>query len=276
MAHSQRSTWRIVGLVPIAALAGAPSAQTPLQLCLGLTPGREPHGPVTPSPTTMQYCRQLLAWDLYEQAGRLFQSGDHAGAARVALQAAQGGNPEAQLRVAMLYPKGDGVPKDANAALRWMRAAAAQGEPMAEDLLGTIYEYGRSTSFYQIADDWDEAAKLWQASASQGYVKASSAWDEPTSMESASLSITSRFMPVAGSQTPGLAKRIAYSGRSRRDGAASGNCSRISYSPGVKLAETRNVVDSEGIQRRGSEDSGMRWLAAVVRLRRIKNTGRGL
>jgi TPR repeat protein len=172
MAHSRRRTWQVVGLVAmVAALAGTASAQTLLQRCLGLTPGREPHGPVTPSPATMQYCRQLPAWDLYEQAGRLFQSGDHAGAARVALQSAQAGNPEAQLRVAMLYPKGDGVPKDANAAFRWMRAAAAQGEPMAEDLLGTIYEYGRSTGFYEIGDDWDEAAKLWQASAGQGYVK---------------------------------------------------------------------------------------------------------
>jgi len=170
-----RSIRRALGmaafLMTLTALTGAASAQTLLQRCLGLTPGREPRGPVTPSPATMSYCRQLPAWNLYEQAGQLFQAGDHAGAARLALQAAQAGNPEAQLRVAMLYPKGDGVPRDAAAALRWMQAAAAQGEPMAEDLLGTIYEYGRSTGFYAIADDWDKAAGLWQASATQGYAK---------------------------------------------------------------------------------------------------------
>ncbi|HEX3746769.1 MAG TPA: tetratricopeptide repeat protein [Bryobacteraceae bacterium] len=172
MALIQWPTLRIAMLITfLPPLTPVASAQTLLQRCLGLTPGRELHGPVTPSPATMSYCRQLPAWNLYDEAGRLFQSGDHAGAARVALQAAAAGNPEAQLRVALLYPKGDGVPKDAAAAFRWMRAAAAQGEPMAQDLLGTIYEYGRSTGFYAIGDDWDEAAKLWQASAAQGYAK---------------------------------------------------------------------------------------------------------
>ena|SRR5579884_1872773 len=70
----------------------------------------------------------------------------------------------------MIYPKDDGLPVDASAPLRWMKAAAAQGEPMAEDLLGTIYEYGRSTGFYSVADDWDLAAHSWQTSASQGFM----------------------------------------------------------------------------------------------------------
>ncbi len=148
-------------------------AQTMLQRCLGIVPGQEPRGPVGPSPATMTYCQQLPGWSLYDQAGQRYQAGDHVGAARLALQAAEAGNPLAQLRMAMLYPKGDGVPVDASAALRWMKAAAAQGEPMAQDLLGTIYEYGRSAGhgFYPITDDWDMAAKLWQASASQGFMK---------------------------------------------------------------------------------------------------------
>jgi len=165
------SLWRMGTMAALMAIGGAATAQTLLQRCLGIVPGQEPRGAVGPSPARMSYCQQLPAWNLYEQAGQRFQAGDHTGAARLALQAAEAGNPMAQLRVAMLYPKGDGVPKDAAAAFRWMRAAAAQGEPMAQDLLGTIYEYGRSTGFYDVADDWDMAARLWQASAAQGYLK---------------------------------------------------------------------------------------------------------
>jgi hypothetical protein len=150
---------------------GITSAETMLQHCIGVVPGQEPRHKLGPSPETMSYCRQLPAWSQYEQAGQRYQAGDHAGAARLALQAAEAGNPLAQLRVGMMYPKGDGVPVNTTAALRWIRAAAAQGEPAAEDLLGTIYEYGTSRySGYGVADDWDMAAKLWQASASQGWM----------------------------------------------------------------------------------------------------------
>ena len=151
------------------AITAAAPAQTILQRCLGITPGQPRQGPFGPSPATMSFCRQLPAWNLFDQAGQRFQAGDHAGAARLALQAAEAGNPEAQLRVAQLYPKGDGLPQSAAEAFRWMKAAAAQGEPMAQDLLGTIYEYGRSTGFYAVDDNWDLAARCWQSSASQGY-----------------------------------------------------------------------------------------------------------
>lgn len=147
------------------------SAQTLLQRCIGLVPGEQPHHPLGPSPATMSWCRELPAWDLYERAGQLYQSGDHAGAARAALQAAEQGNPVAQLRLAMMYAKGDGVPVNLAAAGRWYKAAAAQGEPQAENLLGTIYEYASTPPFatYSIADNWDAAGRLWQASAAQGW-----------------------------------------------------------------------------------------------------------
>jgi hypothetical protein len=45
-----------------------------------------------------------------------------------------------------------------------------RGGPIAQNELGFVYEYGRSGRYagYGVADDWDLAAKLWQASASQG------------------------------------------------------------------------------------------------------------
>jgi TPR repeat protein len=156
-----------LALLLLAPGARMASAQTLLQRCLGIVPGREPAHKIGPSPATMSYCQQIPGWSLYEQAGQRFQSGDHAGAARLALQAAEAGNPVAQYRLAGLYGHGDGMPRNSAAALRWLKAAASQNEPLAENDLGQIYEYGRSK--YDVDDDWDLAAKMWLASASQGW-----------------------------------------------------------------------------------------------------------
>jgi TPR repeat protein len=119
----------------------------------------------------MSYCRQLPGWSLYEQAGQRYQAGDRAGAARLAQQAAEMGNPLAQLRLAMMYQKGDGVQQNAESALRLMRAAAAQGEPIAQVNMGDIYEYANTHGYegYGLRDDWDMAAKMWNLSAAQGW-----------------------------------------------------------------------------------------------------------
>ncbi|HJT19735.1 MAG TPA: tetratricopeptide repeat protein [Nitrospira sp.] len=153
-------------------LTDSASAETLLQRCLGIVPGREPTGILGPTAATMSSCKRLPGWDLYEQAGQRFQAGDHAGAAAILQQSAKAGNPVAQSRLALMYSKGDGVPVDASAASRWLKAAADQGEPAAQDLLGTIYEYGGTPRYasYGVSDDWDLAAKYWQASASQGWV----------------------------------------------------------------------------------------------------------
>lgn len=149
----------------------AASAQTLLQRCLGVVPGREPSHPLGPSPATMSYCRQLPGWSLYDQAGQKFTAGDRAGAARLALEAAEAGNAIAQQRLATMYAKGEGVPANPHTAFHWMSAAAAQNEPLAEAALGYIYEYGSAGGYagYGVADNWDTAAKLWLASASQGW-----------------------------------------------------------------------------------------------------------
>lgn len=158
----------LLALIMIAA-SGAASAQTLLQRCIGVVPGQEPRHPLGESPATMQWCQQLPGWDPYDRARQRFQAGDHAGSAHLLEQAAAAGNALAQFHLAMAYRNGDGVPRDGPAEIRWIRAAAAQGEPACEDLLGTVYEYGNSRN-YGVADDWDAAAKLWQASASQGWM----------------------------------------------------------------------------------------------------------
>jgi hypothetical protein len=136
-----------------------------LQRCIGTAPG-QPHQKIGPSPATMSYCKQLPGWDLYEQAGQRFQAGDHAGAAKLAMSSAQARNPLAQLRLAMLYEAGDGVPRDKRQAFNWYLRAAQAGEPGAQSEVGGYYEEAD-----QVPEDWYAAAQWYQQSANQGWMK---------------------------------------------------------------------------------------------------------
>jgi hypothetical protein len=56
---------------------------------------------------------------------------------------AQAGDPEAELQLAILYAKGEGVTQDYSIAAKWFRAAAEQGLARAQYDLGVLYERGR-------------------------------------------------------------------------------------------------------------------------------------
>jgi TPR repeat protein len=77
---------------------------------------------------------------------------------------ADSGDPAAQTALALTYLRGQGVPGDDAAARRWSLAAAAQGQPMAQYLLGTL----------DLADDNEQsqAVRWFDAAARQGNVKA--------------------------------------------------------------------------------------------------------
>ena len=75
-----------------------------LQRCIGSVPGS---GKMQKGQETEQYCHQLPAADVFDQAGARFKAGDHAGAARILERAAQAGNALAQLRLAIMYENGD-------------------------------------------------------------------------------------------------------------------------------------------------------------------------
>jgi TPR repeat protein len=109
--------------------------------------------------------------DFYQQAGARYGAGDKAGAAQLVRRAAEAGNAVAQLRLALLYDQGDGVPQSAKAALEWYQRAAAQGEPEAQHQLALFYELGEG-----VTENWDLSAQLLRASATQGWVKGQSAY----------------------------------------------------------------------------------------------------
>jgi len=59
---------------------------------------------------------------------------------------ADAGDPDAELQVAILYAKGEGVTQDYATAATWFRAAAEQGLPRAQYDLGVLYDRGRGVT----------------------------------------------------------------------------------------------------------------------------------
>jgi len=132
-----------------------------LQKCLGITPGA---ARMMRGPATQPYCKQLPGASLFDQAGARFQAGDHPGAAQIVTKAAEAGNAVAQLRLALMYDQGDGVPRSSKSAFQWYSRAAAQGEPESQNQVGVFYEIAEG-----VPENWDLAARLYEASAMQGW-----------------------------------------------------------------------------------------------------------
>ncbi len=133
-----------------------------LQKCLGITPGSDK----MTRPAAEPSCEQLPGAALYNQAGARFKAGDHAGAAQIVTKAAEAGNAIAMLRIALMYDQGDGVKQSSKTAFVWYAKAAELGEPESQNQMGTYYEVALDS-----VENWDLAAKLWQASAQQGWTK---------------------------------------------------------------------------------------------------------
>jgi TPR repeat protein len=77
---------------------------------------------------------------------------------------AKSGDAEAQLSLAILYAKGDGVAQDYAAAAKWFRAAADRGLMRAQYDLGVLYERGRGVPL-----DYDQAVNWYRKAAEQGH-----------------------------------------------------------------------------------------------------------
>ncbi|MEE4381641.1 MAG: caspase family protein, partial [Pseudomonadales bacterium] len=71
-----------------------------------------------------------------------YDRADYASALRVWMDAAQGGDPEAQTNVGEIFEKGLGTEPNYVAAAEWYRRAAEQGYTRAQFNLGTLYEQG--------------------------------------------------------------------------------------------------------------------------------------
>src|SRR5579872_5134067 len=75
---------------------------------------------------------------------------------------AYAGDINAQIQLGVIYLTGDGVAKDDAEAVKWLRKAADQDNPLAERYLAEMYFKGRG-----VTADHTEAARLLQMAAAQ-------------------------------------------------------------------------------------------------------------
>ena len=99
--------------------------------------------------------------DLYEDAIKLYDSGDYVGAAKIIKVLAEQGDASAQYNLGVLYAKGRGVAQDFNEAVKWYRKAAEQGDAFAQGKLGAMYHFGMG-----VPRDYIQAHKWFNLAAS--------------------------------------------------------------------------------------------------------------
>ena len=94
---------------------------------------------------------------------KAFESGDYETAFKLWLPMAEGGDPDAQNYLGILYYLGFGTNKDYKKALEWYGRAAAAGHPDAQRNYGDMIHFGRGT-----AKDNYQAYKWYFAASQQG------------------------------------------------------------------------------------------------------------
>ena len=82
-------------------------------------------------------------------------------------KAAEQGDAKAQYNLSSCYFKGDGVRKDIEQAILWLRRSAKQGDAQAQFNLGVCYEKG-----YGVSKDQTQAVYWYRKSAEQGLAQA--------------------------------------------------------------------------------------------------------
>ena len=97
---------------------------------------------------------------------RALRNGDYATALLEILPLAKQGDPLAQVVLGSMYDGGIGVPQDYKEALRWYRLAAEQGNAVAQFIAGVMYHEGQG-----VQRDDKEAAKWYRLAAEQGNVE---------------------------------------------------------------------------------------------------------
>jgi TPR repeat protein len=101
--------------------------------------------------------------DVFQQAVKLYTSGDQAGAYQLFVQSANAGNPKAATQAGWQHEMGKGVPQSDAEAATWYRKGAEMGDARGQKNIGSMYESGRG-----VPEDWVEAAKWYRQSAENG------------------------------------------------------------------------------------------------------------
>jgi TPR repeat protein len=96
-----------------------------------------------------------------------YMAGDYETAKKELTAAAEKGDTQAELNLAMFYFNGKGVDRDLAEARRWLTAAAESGNAQAEFLLAGMYLHGMG-----VAPDTKAALAWYDKAAAQGHAGA--------------------------------------------------------------------------------------------------------
>jgi uncharacterized protein len=100
----------------------------------------------------------------FEDAKEAYDRGDFPTAFRLFRSLADQGNAVAQQRVGLMYESGQSVRRDYAEAVKWYRRAADQGSASAQWLLASMYEVGSG-----VPQDYVQAYMWCNLSAAQGF-----------------------------------------------------------------------------------------------------------
>lgn len=123
----------------------------------------------------LSFCMMLLAGAVHaapiDDALRHYDGGQFEAAAQQLAPLAEGGNPVAQERLAIMYFYGRGVPEDEEKALQWARRSADQGNLDAMYFIGNMYVFGDKLP-KAVQDPDQEAARWYFEAARKGHAEA--------------------------------------------------------------------------------------------------------
>jgi TPR repeat protein len=98
-----------------------------------------------------------------EDADAAYSRGDYMTSLQIRRPLAYQGDPVAQNYLGIMYERGHGVPQDYAEALNWYRKAADQGNAAAEFNLGGMYQNGKG-----VTENYVEAVRWYRRAADQG------------------------------------------------------------------------------------------------------------
>ncbi|MBI3937309.1 MAG: SEL1-like repeat protein [Betaproteobacteria bacterium] len=131
--------------------------------------GKTTAGEIRAWTAQMQYQPLILEVDAesrqaFARGRAAYREKDFEAARREWLQASNGGHPDAQYGLGVLYAQGQGVAQDYAAAVEWYRKAADRGHRAAQNNLGVMHEKGSG-----VAQDTAAAVEWYRKAAGRGY-----------------------------------------------------------------------------------------------------------
>lgn len=156
----------LCGSAPDARDVAEPVIKRSFRLATGalIAPAARPSAPGTPARKAEEKTEDR---PIFQEAMRAYQRGDYATALQLLLPLAEQGNPLAQNNLGVMYDKGYGVAQDEAAAAKWYRKAAGLGNTKAQFSLGVMLANGRG-----VAKDDVEAGQWYRKAAEQGHAEA--------------------------------------------------------------------------------------------------------